>query len=89
VAVAGYDDLTGLFGLKNLSGVGVSFGVDCIYDVMDELKVFPQSWLKELRPCWLILVERRGICIANITAVENGWYCCWRFILMPPNLTNR
>jgi histidyl-tRNA synthetase len=36
-----YDDLTGLFGLKGLSGVGVSFGIDRIYDVMDELKVFP------------------------------------------------
>jgi histidyl-tRNA synthetase len=38
-----YDDLTGLFGLKNLSGVGVSFGIDRIYDVMDELKVFPEQ----------------------------------------------
>ena len=38
-----YDDLTGLFGLKGLSGVGVSFGIDRIYDVMDELKVFPEQ----------------------------------------------
>lgn len=38
-----YDDLTGLFGLKNLSGVGVSFGIDRIYDVMDELHVFPEQ----------------------------------------------
>jgi histidyl-tRNA synthetase len=38
-----YDDLTGLFGLKNLSGVGVSFGIDRIYDVMDELNIFPQE----------------------------------------------
>ena len=38
-----YDDLTGLFGLKNLSGVGVSFGIDRIYDVMDELKLFPEQ----------------------------------------------
>lgn len=38
-----YDDLTGLFGLKNLSGVGVSFGIDRIYDVMDELGVFPKD----------------------------------------------
>jgi len=36
-----YDDLTGLFGLKGLSGVGVSFGIDRIYDVMDELQLFP------------------------------------------------
>jgi histidyl-tRNA synthetase len=36
-----YDDLTGLFGVPDLPGVGISFGVDRIYDVMDELKVFP------------------------------------------------
>lgn len=36
-----YDDLTGLFGLKGLSGVGVSFGIDRIYDVMEELQLFP------------------------------------------------
>ena len=38
-----YDDLTGLFGLKGLSGVGVSFGIDRTYDVMEELKVFPEQ----------------------------------------------
>lgn len=38
-----YDDLTGLFGLKGLSGVGVSFGIDRIYDVMDELGVWPEQ----------------------------------------------
>ena len=36
-----YDDLTGLFGVPNIPGVGISFGVDRIYDVMEELKLFP------------------------------------------------
>ncbi|MCF6404003.1 histidine--tRNA ligase [Chitinophaga filiformis] len=36
-----YDDLTGLFGLPGLSGVGISFGVDRIYDVLEELQLFP------------------------------------------------
>jgi len=36
-----YDDLTGLFGVPNIPGVGISFGVDRIYDVMEELQVFP------------------------------------------------
>jgi histidyl-tRNA synthetase len=36
-----YDDLTGMFGLKGLTGVGISFGADRIYDVMDELNLFP------------------------------------------------
>ena len=38
-----YDDLTGLFGVKGIAGVGISFGVDRIYDVMEELKVFPKN----------------------------------------------
>src|SRR5690606_20948603 len=36
-----YDDLTGLFGLKGMPGVGISFGVDRIYDVMQQLALFP------------------------------------------------
>ena len=36
-----YDNLTGAFGMPGLSGVGISFGVDRIYDVMEELKLFP------------------------------------------------
>ncbi len=38
-----YDDLTGIFGLPNVSGVGISFGADRIYDVIEELNRFPQS----------------------------------------------
>ncbi len=38
-----YDDLTGIFGLKGLSGVGISFGADRIYDVMCGLELFPAS----------------------------------------------
>ncbi|MCT1531231.1 MULTISPECIES: histidine--tRNA ligase [Sphingobacterium] len=36
-----YDDLTGMFGLKDLTGVGVSFGADRIFDVLEELNLFP------------------------------------------------
>jgi histidyl-tRNA synthetase len=36
-----YDNLTGLFGVSDISGVGISFGVDRIYDVLDELHLFP------------------------------------------------
>lgn len=38
-----YDDLTGLFDVKGIAGVGISFGVDRIYDVMEELKLFPSA----------------------------------------------
>lgn len=37
-----YDDLTGLFGVKGIPGVGISFGLDRIYDVLEELKLFPE-----------------------------------------------
>lgn len=38
-----YDNLTGTFGMPGLSGVGISFGVDRIYDVMEELQLFPEN----------------------------------------------
>lgn len=38
-----YDDLTGIFGLKNMSGVGISFGADRIFDVMNQLDLFPKD----------------------------------------------
>ncbi|MFV0365316.1 MAG: histidine--tRNA ligase [Mangrovibacterium sp.] len=40
-----YDDLTGIFGMKGVSGVGVSFGADRIYDVMTQLNLFPDEAL--------------------------------------------
>ena len=38
-----YDDLTGIFGMPNMSGVGISFGADRIYDVMTGLDLFPEE----------------------------------------------
>ncbi|MDE5606846.1 MAG: ATP phosphoribosyltransferase regulatory subunit, partial [Bacteroidales bacterium] len=38
-----YDDLTGIFGMKGLSGVGISFGADRIYDVLETLERFPDD----------------------------------------------
>ena len=38
-----YDNLTGIFGLDGVSGVGISFGLDRIYDVLEELKLFPED----------------------------------------------
>ena len=38
-----YDDLTGIFGLKDMSGVGISFGLDRIYLVVEELNLFPET----------------------------------------------
>jgi histidyl-tRNA synthetase len=44
-----YDDLTGIFGLKGVSGVGISFGADRIYDVMTELQVFPENAMQSTK----------------------------------------
>ena len=41
-----YDNLTGIFGLPDTSGVGISFGLDRIYDVINELNLFPESALQ-------------------------------------------
>lgn len=38
-----YDDLTGIFGLGGVTGVGISFGLDRLYDVLDELSLFPEN----------------------------------------------
>jgi histidyl-tRNA synthetase len=38
-----YDDLTGIFGLKDVSGVGISFGLDRIYLVLEQLGLFPEA----------------------------------------------
>ena len=44
-----YDDLTGIFGLKDVSGVGISFGLDRIYLVMDELGLFPETTVNDVQ----------------------------------------
>lgn len=44
-----YDDLTGIFGLKNVSGVGISFGLDRIYLVLEELDLFPEAINRSLQ----------------------------------------
>ncbi|WP_417881699.1 histidine--tRNA ligase [Xanthomarina gelatinilytica] len=43
-----YDDLTGIFGLRDVSGVGISFGLDRIYLVLEELNLFPETVAKKI-----------------------------------------
>jgi histidyl-tRNA synthetase len=52
-----YDDLTGVFGLKGVSGVGVSFGADRIYDVMEELDLFPAEASQNLQLLFIAVDE--------------------------------
>ncbi len=53
-----YDDLTGLFGLPGISGVGISFGVDRIYDVLEELQLFPAAAQQSTQVMFLHMGEQ-------------------------------
>jgi len=44
-----YDDLTSTFGLKDVSGVGISFGAERIFDVMEELEIFPEETAQDIK----------------------------------------
>ena len=52
-----YDDLTGLFDVPNVPGVGISFGVDRIYDVMQELNLFPSGMITSTQVLFFNLGE--------------------------------
>ncbi|WP_350285512.1 histidine--tRNA ligase [uncultured Croceitalea sp.] len=56
-----YDDLTGIFGLKDISGVGISFGLDRIYLVLEELALFPESIDQSLQVLCLNFGEKEGL----------------------------
>jgi len=48
-----YDNLTGIFGLKNMSGVGISYGAERIYDVLNELNLFPDKILNPIKAIFI------------------------------------
>ena len=48
-----YDNLTGIFGLPNVSGVGISFGADRIYDVLEGLNLFPETMSESTQAIFL------------------------------------
>ncbi|MFO7369740.1 MAG: histidine--tRNA ligase [Bacteroidales bacterium] len=56
-----YDDLTGIFGLKDISGVGISFGADRIYDVMEQLKLFPSETAESARVLLVNFGEKEAL----------------------------
>ena len=56
-----YDDLTGIFGLPNTSGVGISFGADRIYDVLSGLELFPQDTVQNTRALFANFSEKETL----------------------------
>jgi len=69
-----YDDLTGVFGLKDVSGVGVSFGADRIYDVMEQLNIFPTEIVASTKVMFVNFGEKEEIyCLPLLQKLrENG-----------------
>ncbi|MBT3588078.1 MAG: histidine--tRNA ligase, partial [Flavobacteriaceae bacterium] len=56
-----YDDLTGIFGLKNTSGVGISFGLDRIYLVLEELNIFPETVLATTKVLFINFGDKESL----------------------------
>ncbi len=56
-----YDDLTGIFGLKDVSGVGISFGLDRIYLVLEELNLFPETVASTTKVLFINFGEKEAL----------------------------
>jgi len=56
-----YDDLTGIFGMPGISGVGISFGADRIYDVMIQLDLFPEEAIASTQVLFLNFGEKEEL----------------------------
>jgi histidyl-tRNA synthetase len=68
-----YDDLTGIFGLKNMSGVGISFGLDRIYLVLEELDLFPETVTSSSKVLFLNFGESQAFdAMKAITTLRNN-----------------
>lgn len=67
-----YDDLTGIFGLKNMSGVGISFGLDRIYLVLEELGLFPKTVIETVQVIFLNFGKKEALyCLKAVRAMRN------------------
>lgn len=55
-----YDNLTGIFGMPGLSGVGISFGADRIYDVLNGLELYPDGAMSQTRLLFINFGEREA-----------------------------
>ncbi|HWH63188.1 MAG TPA: His/Gly/Thr/Pro-type tRNA ligase C-terminal domain-containing protein, partial [Ginsengibacter sp.] len=75
-----YDNLTGLFDLPNIPGVGISFGVDRIYDVMNELNIFPDEINKSTTALFFNLGEKESaIAFKEMQNLRNQGISCEMF----------
>lgn len=67
-----YDDLTGIFGLKDVSGVGISFGLDRIYLVLEELGLFPETVNKNVDVLFINFGDKEALfCLKAIKQLRS------------------
>ena len=68
-----YDNLTGIFGMPGLSGVGISFGVDRIYDVLNALDLYPKDSLQTSKVLFINFGEKEtAYCLPILSAVRKA-----------------
>jgi histidyl-tRNA synthetase len=68
-----YDDLTGIFGLKDVSGVGISFGLDRIYLVLEELGLFPDTIAASTKVLFINFGESEAmVCLQAVTKLRQS-----------------
>ena len=68
-----YDDLTGIFGLPDISGVGISFGADRIYDVMEQLDLFPKDQTNSTKVLFVNFGKREELyCIPLLNKLRDA-----------------
>lgn len=68
-----YDDLTGIFGLKDVSGVGISFGLDRIYLVLEELGLFPETVTETTKVLFINFGEKESLyCLRGVKELRRN-----------------
>ncbi|MBF1549121.1 MAG: histidine--tRNA ligase [Prevotella salivae] len=68
-----YDNLTGIFGMPGLSGVGISFGADRIYDVLNTLELYPKEMLSSTQVLFINFGEKEtAYCLPFIAEIRKS-----------------
>lgn len=72
-----YDNLTGVFGLPGVSGIGISFGADRIFDVLNTLDLFPSETLNSTKILFANFGEKECLyCLPHVKAIREAGISC-------------
>ena len=75
-----YDNLTGVFGMDGLSGVGISFGADRIFDVLNTLDLYPADTIATTKVIFINFGEREAaVCLQHMAALRTAGISCELF----------